>query len=113
MKFKVTTAECAASAHPDGAFSLTIIGIPNTVMLRLRDAKVDSIELRPLSTLSTEELSCFKAGEFRVIVENSRLVGELVERLKAQQEIPLGLGNQEMSEDELFHILCLLNIYWD
>lgn len=95
MKLEIAIDVCRASAHPDGAFRLIIKGVPAEVLIGLAESHVSSVEGRLF---------------FECIVENSRLVGELVERLKASAEIP---NSPELTQDELFHILALLDMYWD
>jgi len=99
---KITTQICQKSCYPGGAFGITITEIPPEVTVRLKEADCQSISGN---------------GHFHNIVENSALAQELAGRLRDSiNGGPLRGGDQpltQLTETEMFHILMLLDMYWD
>lgn len=92
--------EATHSAYLDGALHIRIGNLPSIVYKQLLEAECESVN---------EDAPRVWAN----CIQKTPLALELFERLKQAYELPLGPLNPGMRLDEMYHILMLLDVYWD
>lgn len=92
--------EATASACLEGALHIRIGNIPNVIWKRLVEEECDSVDPDV-------------PGVFKNCIQKLPVAEALYERLKSSYEVPLGPLNPGMILGEMYHILMLLDIYWD